>query len=100
MSRCVMCIACYARLMLAGSLGTLLLSTAIASATIASAAEPASTCLFIPLLPHRVDATLQYDDAAAPSTPVVVAVDTFRRTGMTCTRASCVANSCGDTGTV
>lgn len=37
---------------------------------------------------------------SAPATPVVVSVDAFRRNGMTCTRASCVANSCGSTGTV
>jgi hypothetical protein len=95
MSRCVMFNPCYARLMLSGSLGTLLLSTAFAGA-----AELASTCIFVPLLPHHVNATLQGDDASAPGTPVVVSVDTFRRNGMTCTRASCVANSCGDTGTV
>jgi hypothetical protein len=81
--------------MLLGSLGTLLLSTALASA-----AEPASTCIFVPLLRHHVNVALQGDDASAPDTPVVVAVDTFRRNGMTCTRASCVANSCGNTGTV
>jgi hypothetical protein len=95
MSRCVTCIPCYSRLMLEGSLGTLLLST-----TLAGAVPPASTCIFAPQVAHRVDATLQRDDAAAPSTPVVVSVDAFRRNGMTCTRASCVANSCGDTGTV
>jgi hypothetical protein len=95
MSRCVTCIPCYCRLMLEGSLGTLLLSTALAGA-----AEPASTCIFVPQLAHRVDTALQRNDAAAPGTPVVVSVDAFRRNGMTCTRASCVANSCGDTGTV
>lgn len=81
--------------MLAGSFGALLLGTALSGAV-----QPASTCLFIPLLPHRVDAALQGTDASAPDTPVVVAVDAFRRNGMTCTRASCVANSCGNTGTV
>jgi hypothetical protein len=95
MSRCVMCDPCYARLMLAASLGTLLLSTALAGS-----AEPAPTCLFAPLLPHHVDAALQRSDESAPGTPVVLGIDTFRRNGMTCTRASCVANSCGDTGTV
>jgi hypothetical protein len=95
MSRCVMCDPCYANLMRAALFGTLLSSLAFAGT-----AEAASTCIFAPLLPHRVDAALHGDDASAPGTPVVVAVDTFRRNGMTCTRASCVANSCGDTGTV
>jgi hypothetical protein len=81
--------------MLAGSVGMLLLGTALSGA-----AQPASTCLFVPLLPHQLDTALHGGDASAPNTPVVVAVDTFRRNGMTCTRASCVANSCGDTGTV
>lgn len=90
-----MCRTCYAGLMLAGSLGTLLLATALSGV-----AQPAGTCLFIPLFPHQVDAALQGVDVAAPATPVVVAVDAFRRNGMTCTRASCVANSCGSTGTV
>lgn len=90
-----MCNTCYAALMLAGSLGMVLLGTALAGAS-----RPATTCLYVPLLPHRVDAALQGDDASAPNTPVVVAVDAFRRNGMTCTRASCVANSCGSTGTV
>lgn len=64
------------------------------------AAEPARTCIFMPALPHHVDAALQRSDAAAPEKPVVVAVDAFRRNGMTCTRQSCVSNSCGATGTV
>lgn len=64
------------------------------------AAEPASTCIFIPPLLHRVDAGLKRVDVEAPPTPTVVSVETFRRNGMTCTRASCVQNSCGDTGTI
>jgi hypothetical protein len=64
------------------------------------AAQPARTCIFMPALPHHVDAALQRSDASAPDKPVVVAVDTFRRNGMTCTRQSCVSNSCGSTGTV
>jgi hypothetical protein len=64
------------------------------------AADPASTCIFIPPLLHRVDAALKRVDAEAPLTPTLVSVDTFRRNGMTCTRASCVQNSCGDTGTI
>ena len=90
--------------MLASSLGRLLLGTlflgALLGTEVAVAAEPPSTCLFAPLLAHRVDAALEQKDALAPGTPVVVAVDAFRRAGMTCTRASCVSNSCGDTGTV
>jgi hypothetical protein len=81
--------------MLARSIGTLLLGAALLGA-----AEPAPTCLFAPQLPHRVDAALRRNDVSAPATPVVVAVNAFRRNGMTCTRASCVANSCGSTGTV
>lgn len=81
--------------MLASSIGTALLGAALSGAS-----SPASSCIFAPPLLHRVDATLRRDDASAPATPVVVSVDTFRRNGMTCTRASCVANSCGNTGTV
>lgn len=90
--------------MLPSSLGTLLRGTlflgALFGSEVAVAAEARSTCLFAPLLAHRVDAALEQKDALAPGTPVVVAVDAFRRAGMTCTRASCVSNSCGDTGTV
>jgi hypothetical protein len=88
--------------MLASSLGTLLLGTLFLGALLGTdvAAAAPSTCLFAPLLAHRVDAGLEQKDALAPGTPVVVAVDAFRRAGMTCTRASCVSNSCGDTGTV
>ncbi len=95
--------------MLASSLGTLLprtlfrgalLLSTLLGTDLAAAAEAKGTCLFAPLLVHRVDEALEQKDALAPGTPVVVAVDAFRRAGMTCTRASCVANSCGDTGTV
>ncbi len=95
MSRCVMCNACYASLMLQRSLGLLLMGLVLPGA-----AQPSSTCIFIPARLHHVDTALARSDAAAPSKPVVVAVDAFRRNGMTCTRQSCVANSCGDTGTV
>jgi hypothetical protein len=91
--------------MLARSIGSLLLGAALSQAALshaalAGAAEPAGTCIFAPLHLHRVDAALQGNDVSAPATPVVVSVDAFRRHGMTCTRASCVANSCGSTGTV
>lgn len=95
MSRCVMCIACYAPRMLQRSVGLLVMGLVLPGA-----AEPAPTCIFMPALPHHVDAALQRSDASAPARPVVVAVDAFRRNGMTCTRQSCVSNSCGDTGTV
>jgi hypothetical protein len=81
--------------MLASSIGTVLLGAALSGA-----GAPASSCIFTPPLLHRVDAMLRQDDVSAPATPVVVSVDAFRRNGMTCTRASCVANSCGSTGTV
>lgn len=81
--------------MLVSSLGTVLVGAALSGAS-----APASGCIFAPPLLHRVDAALRGDDVSAPPTPVVVSVDAFRRNGMTCTRASCVANSCGDTGTV
>jgi hypothetical protein len=74
--------------------------TLLVGSLLMGAAEPASTCIFIPPLLHRVDAALKRVDGEAPPTPTVVSVDTFRRNGMTCTRASCVQNSCGDTGTI
>src|SRR4051812_26269933 len=95
MSRCVMCEGCYAPVMLWRSLGTLLMGLALTGA-----AEPASTCIFVPPLLHRVDATLHASDVSSPEPPVVVEVDAFRRNGMTCTRANCIMNSCGNTGTV
>lgn len=57
-------------------------------------------CLYVPTEYHRVDAELGSTDTSAPEVPVLVEVATFRRNGMTCTLASCVANSCGNTGTV
>jgi MYXO-CTERM domain-containing protein len=81
--------------MLATSIGTALLGAALSGA-----AAPASGCIYAPLVPHRVDPALRQSDSSAPATPVVVSVEAFRRNGMTCTRASCVANSCGSTGTV
>jgi hypothetical protein len=95
MSRCVMCEACYAPVMLWRAIGTLLMGLALTGA-----AEPASTCLFMPPLLHRVDAALHTSDERSPEPPVVVEVDAFRRNGVTCTRASCIMNSCGNTGTV
>ena len=86
---------CYAPVMLLRSLGMLL-----GGLLLLGAAEPASTCIFVPQRLHRVDKALQQSDHQAPPPPVVVAVDTFRRNGMTCTRSSCVQNSCGNTGTV
>jgi hypothetical protein len=55
-------------------------------------------CLYIPTEYHRVE--LGSTDTSAPEAPVLVEVAAFRRNGMTCTLASCVANSCGNTGTV
>jgi hypothetical protein len=81
-------------------LGAAFLGASITDADVAAAAAAPSTCIFAPLLVHRVDAALEQKDALPPGTPVVLAVDAFRRAGMTCTRASCVSNSCGDTGTV
>lgn len=72
----------------------------VLGAALSGAIEPGSTCVFAPPVPHFVDETLQQADVSAPPTPVVVSVETFRRAGMTCTEASCVANSCGSTGTV
>jgi hypothetical protein len=76
------------------------LGLALGALVLLGAAEPASTCIFVPQPVHRVDATLEASDQQPPRPPVVVAVDAFRRTGMTCTQTSCVQNSCGDTGTV
>lgn len=72
----------------------------LAGLVLLGAAEPASTCIFVPQRLHRVDAALQQSDRVAPPPPVVVAVDAFRRNGLTCTSTSCVQNSCGNTGTV
>jgi hypothetical protein len=57
-------------------------------------------CLYVPTEYHRVDVELGSTDTSAPEAPVLVEVAAFRRNGMTCTLASCVANSCGNTGTV
>jgi hypothetical protein len=111
MSRCVMCAGCYAPVMLWRSLGTLLMGLALTGAaepasTSEPTAEPISetipepTCIFVPPLLHRVDTSLHGFDVSSPEPPVVVQVDAFRRNGMTCTRANCVMNSCGNTGTV
>lgn len=76
------------------------LGLAFGALALLGAAEPASTCIFVPQPVHRVDATLEASDHEPPAPPVVVAVDAFRRNGMTCTQTGCVQNSCGDTGTV
>lgn len=100
MSRCVTSGSCYASSMLTSSSSRWLVAAAVFFDAASAAAAAAPTCLFAPPELHRVDAALRGSDVAAPSTPVVVSVDAFRRNGMTCTRASCVANSCGSTGTV
>ncbi len=66
----------------------------------AFSARTAAACRLLPMVPHHVEPELAGVDTAAPGVPQVVEVATFRRTGMTCTEASCVANTCGDTGTV
>jgi hypothetical protein len=76
------------------------LGLAFGALVLLGAAEPASTCIFVPQPVHRVDPALEASDHEPPPPPVVVAVDAFRRNGMTCTQTSCVQNSCGDTGTV
>jgi hypothetical protein len=57
-------------------------------------------CLYVPTEYHSVNVELGSADTSAPERPVLVEVAAFRRNGMTCTLASCVANSCGNTGTV
>ena len=76
-------------------IGTLALFAGLAAQT-----EAASACVLEPTLLHRVDPQLAAVDTAAPGRPVVVAVDAFRRSGLTCGVETCVENSCGDTGTV
>jgi hypothetical protein len=95
MSRCVMSVTCYSPVMLLRSLGMLLVGLVLLGA-----AEPAFTCIFVPPRLHQVDASLRQSDRVAPPPPIVVSVDAFRRNGTTCTRVSCVQNSCGNTGTV
>ena len=76
------------------------LAVLLTGSVLLGAADPPSTCIFVPPLLHRVDVGLRAQDARPPDRPLVVSVDAFRRNGMTCTRASCVQNSCGDTGTI
>lgn len=73
---------------------------ALSFAALALSAKPAAACRFLPTELHRVQPELARVDTSAPGVPQVVQVDAYRRTGMTCTEASCVANTCGDTGTV
>lgn len=81
--------------MLSRRVGALLLGSFWTGAAYADAG-----CLYAPTEYHRVDVELGSTDTSAPEAPVLVEVQTFRRNGMTCTLASCVANSCGNTGTV
>src|SRR5688572_20985000 len=74
--------------------------TVLVAALVLVTARTAPACRFLPIGPHRVDRQLAERDTSAPDAPVVVAVDTYRRMGMTCTEASCVANTCGDTAAV
>ena len=67
---------------------------------VAATVRPASACRLLPAEFHHIEPELAAIDTAAPSVPTVVEVDAYRRNGMTCTQASCVANTCGDTGTV
>lgn len=76
-------------------LGTLVLLAGLAAQT-----EAASACVLEPTLLHRVDPELAAVDTMAPGRPVVVGVNAFRRSGLTCGADTCVQNSCGDTGTV
>jgi hypothetical protein len=71
-----------------------------AFAALALSAKSAAACRFLPTELHRVRPELAGVDISAPGVPQVVEVDAYRRNGMTCTDASCVANTCGDTGTV
>lgn len=76
------------------------LGAGLATAVLMGAAAPASTCIFAPQRLHHFDRALQQMDDVPPLRPLVVAADTFRRSGVTCTEQSCVATSCGATGTV
>lgn len=73
---------------------------ALAFGALSLSARTADACRFLPTELHQVRPELAGVDTSAPGVPQVVGVDTYRRTGMTCTDASCVANTCGDTGTV
>ena len=77
------------------SFGTVLLASAVVLGS-----APALACRLLSMELHQIDADLHATDTSAPGRPTVVQVDAYRRTGMTCTDASCVWNSCGDTGTV
>ena len=77
------------------SFGTMLLASAVLLGS-----APALACRLLSMEFHQVDAELHEIDTSAPGRPTVVQVDAYRRAGMTCTDASCVWNSCGDTGTV
>ena len=81
--------------MLSRSLPALLLGSFWTGAAYADAG-----CLYAPTQYHRVEVELGSTDTSPPETPVLVEVQAFRRNGMTCTLTSCVANSCGNTGTV
>lgn len=65
-----------------------------------SAAHANAGCLLAPARYHHVQVELGSTDTSAPKAPVLVEASAFRRKGMTCTLASCVASSCGNTGTV
>ena len=71
-----------------------------AFAALALSAKTAAACRFLPTELHQIRPELAGVDTSSPGVPQVIQVGAYRRTGMTCTDASCVANTCGDTGTV
>jgi hypothetical protein len=79
-----------ARAVIAASLG----------AMVSLSAKTATACRLLPTELHHIQPALAASDTRAPGVPVLVEVDAYRRNGMTCTQQSCVANTCGDTGTV
>src|SRR5688572_10431523 len=60
----------------------------------------AHACVLEPTELHPVQAELASRDTSAPTPPVLLAVDAFRRSGMTCTAGACVWSSCGNMGLV
>jgi hypothetical protein len=94
---------------MSATLRVMMWSPSLARALLASApmllglgltVKTASACAFWPTEFHHIDAELRQSDTSAPGSPLVIGVGAFRRTGMTCTEANCIWNSCGDTGTV
>jgi hypothetical protein len=84
------------------AIGTLLAITALTlgGTTAAYAEAGESPCEVDPPSPHPFDSALAAVDTVPPRQPVVIAVDAYRRSGLTCGQETCLENHCGDTAAV